>query len=216
MDSRQWEGNYAPAFAQGRERLSRLTPEQIVESTLVRFESEKSCFYLESFGHAFEVSYPIGDVTFVASNLKPPIDWGLIVLNYLSGAKKIPLTGQWASYRDLPQGNVFFPAIRTHVHEVLARFLADSDREILRQTLLKLKFELLQTKADIAATALFTPRVPVLIQFWDGEDEIPPSCQILFDSSIAEHMHIEDIAALCSVIKDLILRQYDAEVSMRL
>lgn len=204
------EGAYAPAFAKSRERMRQLTPAQIAENTLCRFDQAKKCFHLESFSQNFEITYPEGKIYFAGYPDKAPVVfWGLIVLNYLSAAQKILPDEEWVSYRELPEGNVFYPSIRNNELETLGRFYSGCNRKVLRETLEQLGFTLVNTKADTAAKGYFTPRIPVLLQFWDGEDDIPASCQILFDRSVARHMHIEDIAALCTVVTKLVIGRYN-------
>lgn len=210
MLSTTGEGNYAPAFAASRERLKKLNPLQIAESSLYQFNQGKSCFLLDSFGQTFEITYPEGNLSFAGQPEKHPLlDWRLPLLNYLSASKPLPLTGEWVTYRDLPQGNVFYPSIRTNVLEPLGRFYSECNREALVNGLEHLGFKFIDNKADLAAKGLFTPRIPVLVQFWEGEDEIPASCQILFDSSAGSQMHIEDAAALCNLVRTLVTGQYN-------
>ncbi len=198
------EGVYTAAFTKSREILKQLSPLQIVQSTLCDYNSSKSCFYISSFGHTFEISYPQGEVYYLNSNLKPAIAWKLILLNYLSSAKTIDTSGVWVTYRELPYGNVFYPSIQTYVLSPLGRFIENNDKSVIELKFSQLGFKQICSTADIAMTGYFAPKVPILLQYCEGEDNIPPSVQLLFDDSIAEHMHIEDIAALCSIIKDLL------------
>ncbi len=205
MNKKKTEGAYTPAFDQSRKRLQQLSPDMVSKSSLVRFDRTTNCFAVESFGYDIEISYPEGQITFKDSDKRPSLGWSLILLNYLSSAKELPPKNQWVSYRDLPQGNVFYPHIRTHILETLGTYFSQCDKDKLQQTLQKLGFVSVPAKADVAAVANFSPRIPVLLQFWEGEEGIPASCQMLFDRTIAEQMHIEDIAALCGVVKELII-----------
>jgi len=212
MSKNSKEGSYAPAFEQSRKKLKQLLPEKVSESALLCFDRTNKCFTIKSFGQEFAISYPEGQVIFQGQDkVLLSLDWELILLNYLSSAKEMPLKNEWVSYRELPQGNVFFPHIRNNVLEVLGRFFSDCDKNLLRDVLTKLGFDFTDTRADIAATAEFAPRVPVFIQFWEGEEDIPSSCQILFDRTISEQMHIEDAAALCILVKGLVLKEYSLE-----
>lgn len=203
-----YEGAYAPAFAQSRKRLQNLNPEQVAALSQARYDKESKYFYYESFGRYFSIPVPTGQVFYRDSHHQPEISYRLILLNYLSSSKNLPLTRNWVSYRDLPEGNVFFPAIKTSVLEALANFYEGCDKEELYINLNKIGFSLSTSKADLTAKAFFAPRIPVMIQFWAGDEEVPASCQILFDSSIAFQLHIEDIAALCTVVKNLITGDY--------
>ncbi|HWI54202.1 MAG TPA: DUF3786 domain-containing protein [Desulfobacteria bacterium] len=202
-------GAYKRAFSQGRQKLQALKPEEIVSRSLCKYDDLKSCFVLTSFGHDIEISYPDGLFRLLGIDGLLPLNWALILLNYLSSAKPIPIANDWVSYRDLPQGNVFFPNIRTHVLQELGQFYSDCDKSILAEALHSLGFALVQSNADLDAEGNFTPRVPVRIRFWEGEDEIPASCQVLFDRTASEQMHIEDIAVICSVVKSSILTRYE-------
>lgn len=205
MRNKRYERAYFPAFLKSREILKQLNPQYIAASALCEYDHSKKYFYIKSFNYSFKISYPEGEISFYGSQKKPPTGWGLILLNYLSGAKDIPLVGKWVSYRELPQGNVFYPSIKTNVLDVLSKHYAFCDKKLLNERLVQLGFNLEKGLADTAAEGFFTPRIPIKVQFWEGESCIPPSSQILFDSSISCHMHIEDIAALCGVVKDLVI-----------
>ena len=205
MQKKGYEGAYLSAFTKSRKKLKGFKPHYIAESSLCKYDNSKDYFYIKSLNYNFKISYPEGEISFSDSDKKPSMEWGLILLNYLSGAKNIPLVGKWVSYRELPQGNVFFPSIKVNVLDVLSKYYGICDKKLLNDRLIQLGFSLKRNIADTVAEGLFTPRIPIKIQFWEGEDIIPPSCQILFDPSISFHLHIEDIAAVCSVIRDLLI-----------
>jgi hypothetical protein len=212
MQKNKNEGSYSRAFENSRKRMQQLSPDKISKSSLIQYDWLKNCLVFESFGQEIEISYPEGQVCFKGTDEKLVLfGWDLMLLNYLSNSKELPVKNEWVSYRELPQGNVFYPNIKTHVLEALSQFFTESNKKLIRNALAKLGFIFVESKADIAATAKFVPRVPVLIQFWEGEDEVPSSCQILFDRTIADQMHIEDAAGLCSLIKELIITQYCIE-----
>jgi len=213
MIGQREEGGYSLAFASSRERLEKLSPQQIAQNTTCEFNPGNNCFRLESFGIPFEVSYQDGDVRFQGQEgIKPIIPWRLLLLNSLSEAKDLPVEGKWISYKDQPNGNVFHPAINSDVIEPMGRFYDNCDKQALRTSLAQLGFELVEGRAALTARGFFAPKVPVLLQFWDGDDEIPGNFQILFDAGIVNQMHIEDSAGLCELIKYLIVKHYDLAV----
>ncbi|KJS49451.1 DUF3786 domain-containing protein [Desulfosporosinus sp. BICA1-9] len=203
-NNNHYEGGYAPAFMKSRENLCKLAPESISKGSQCNFSNGR--FTIESFGKTIEISYPEGQI--ISQGLNTSFDARLLLLNYLSYAKNVPFSDQWVSYRDLPHGNVFYPNIKKNVIDALGGFFANCDKDILRHSLIEAGFILLQGKADIAAKGFFAPRIPILLHFWEGEEDIPSTCQILFDSSIRDQMHIEDSAALCGIIKNHVINQY--------
>ncbi|MDS1029138.1 DUF3786 domain-containing protein [Bacillota bacterium LX-D] len=203
------EGSYDEAFDASRARLAALTVEQIQEKTLCPFSKTTNTFSLGSFGQKLEILYPEGKIYFAGHpECQPLLWWALIALNYLSAAKKVPLTYNWVSYKDLPDGRVFFPNIKKTVLEPLSSLYGACEKTIFLTAVQQLGFSIVDGKADLTLHGWFAPRIPILAQFWNEDEELPSSCQILFDSSIAEQMHIEDSAALCNAIADLIMGQY--------
>lgn len=209
------EGAYKTAFIHSRQKLQALKPEEIVRLSSCNYDEIRSCLVFESFGHEVEISYPDGLIRLLGKDNPLTLEWALILLNYLSSAKPLPIANEWVSYRDLPQGNVFFPNIRTTVLQAMGQFYSDCNKSILEEALHNLGFTLVQSNADLDAEGSFAPRVPVRIRFWEGEDEIPASCQILFDRTASDQMHIEDIAVICSVIKTLVLYDYELRIKGR-
>lgn len=206
MAKNNYEGGYAPAFMKSRENLRKLLPQTIMERSLCDFSN--GCFSIVSFGQIIQISYPEGQIINLNSETSHSLDKRFLLLNYLSHAKNIPLSGQWVSYRELPNGNVFYPHIKKYIIEALGDFFSGCDKIILRRSLKEAGFELIQAKADITAKGFFTPRIPILLHFWEGEEGIPSACQILFDSTISEQMHIEDSAGLCGIIKNQVIDCY--------
>lgn len=204
------EGGYTPAFIKSRENLRKLTPQTIAEGSLCKYLN--GLFIIESFGEIIEISYPEGQIIGQDSN-SPYSDNRLLLLNYLSYAKNIPFSDQWVSYRDLPHGNVFYPSIKRNVIDTLGDFFSSCNKEVLSHSLAEAGFTLLPAKADIAVKGFFAPRIPILLYFWEGEEGIPSACQILFNSTISEQMHMEDISALCGIIKTQVISQYTRTIS---
>lgn len=173
---------------------------------MCEYNTKQSAFYIKSFNHDLVVSCPDGEVLFANSKKSPPLDWGLILLNYLSSAKDISNVREWVTYRQLPHGDVFFPSIKTNILEVLSGFFSITKDDEIKKRLNRLGFTVMkETRADVVAVGKFAPKIPVMIQFWDGEESIPPSFQILFDKTASFHMHMEDLAAICGVLRDLLI-----------
>ncbi|MFZ5942930.1 MAG: DUF3786 domain-containing protein [Bacillota bacterium] len=214
MEKNLREGWLTSAFQQSRERMQQFSPEEISQRTLLNYDRSRNCFSVNSFGHNIEIFYPGGEMSLINSEQKTiSIYWELILLNYLSHAVDIPLQKQWVSYRELEHGNLYYPNIRNHVLERLGSFFSECDKDLLKDLLNRLGFAIVDTKADLAARGEFVPRIPVLIQFWDGEEGISSTCQILFDITTSEQMHIEDTGALCRLVKDLIIKGYASRAS---
>ena len=50
--------------------------------------------------------------------------------------------------------------------------------------------------ADAAFAFTITPRIPVAVLYWEGDDEFPAESKILYDKTIAEQLASDIIYAL--------------------
>ena len=134
----------------------------------------------------------------------------LFLVHYLLRAKEIEPTRQWISEKDIPGGSTFFRGPHTIPTDLIAnRFENDlagfSARcEQLGGTLLDM--------ADIAFIMLITPRIPVAVLYWQGDEEFPPESKILYDATIAGHLAADIIFALACGVCDRLGRPIDEPI----
>lgn len=62
----------------------------------------------------------------------------------------------------------------------------------LQNACLSLSGKLLE-KGDVAFELKFFPFLPIIIRFWEADDEFPASLQILVDKNILDYMHYETL-----------------------
>jgi len=120
------------------------------------------------------------------------------MLHYLVTAKGTPPTGRPVTFRELPEGNVYFPTFNQRaVRPVMDRFSKDPDQ------LLKAAAAMAGRRVeqgDLAVTIDALPRVPVTFVVWRGDEELPPQGNILFDANVTDYLPTEDITVLCETI----------------
>ena len=134
----------------------------------------------------------------------------LFLVHYLLRAKEIEPTRQWISEKDIPGGSTFFRGphaiptdlIANRFENDLAGFSARCEQ--LGGTLLDM--------ADIAFIMLITPRIPVAVLYWQGDEEFPPESKILYDATIAGHLAADIIFALACGVCDRLGRPIDEQI----
>jgi len=122
----------------------------------------------------------------------------LLMLHYLTTARGTPPAGRWVAFRELPEGNVYFPTFSQRaVRPILERF-GKAPEELVKAaaTLGGRRAE----QGDVAVTIDGFPRVPVTFVIWRGDAELPPQGNIVFDANIADYLPTEDVTALCETI----------------
>lgn len=127
-----------------------------------------------------------------------------ILLYYLATADGTPLTGRWVSFAELPDGRMYNAAFQGYSgDEITRRFGLDLEA-----------FRLACSKAggksvDIGSASFIfqaLARVPVLVTYWLGDEDIPSSCKILFDESARHYLPIDACAILGSMLTQKLIR----------
>ena len=121
----------------------------------------------------------------------------ILVLRYLLTAGDDQLRNAWVPYREFRDGAQFASYIKANIEDRLAKAFAG------RQTLLRERLQALdagmyrsEAKPDVAAALHPFPRVPVLVIFWDKDEEFDASFQFLFDESATSFLDMEALAVL--------------------
>lgn len=132
------------------------------------------------------------------SALKPHIQ--VLVLHHVLGAGRAEPTGEMVTFREFVGGALYFPAYKKRTLDILvSRFGADLDS--LRRAGERIGGTPLG-KATVAFRTRFFPKLDVDLLMWAGDDEVPSSANILFDSCAGRMLSTEDITvvagSLCS------------------
>jgi len=129
------------------------------------------------------------DVT--AERGEPPSVWvKILVLIYLTRAGGGPATGSWVSYRDLPNSVSKSASFEECSARVARAF--EGDPAGLERGVLALGGRPSGTgSADLAYVLAVLPRVPVLLLFWDQEEEFPARASFLLDGNVLDYLDLE-------------------------
>jgi hypothetical protein len=130
---------------------------------------------------------------------KPPgFHYWLVSVVYLLSAKALPPKGGWVSATSLPYGEFFFRGPHALPTDAVAAAFEDRPEAFARAA------EALGGKAWASARGAFIlpalPRVPMLAQFWERDEEFPARASFLFDSTAGEHLMVDTILALSAIV----------------
>ena len=121
----------------------------------------------------------------------------ILLLHYLIRADGYPLTGKWAAYKDIPGGFLYAGVFARRVTEPLQRRFGKSAR-LFRETGIGYGGESVEV-GDASFNLYAFPRVPLQYVLWEGDEEFPPSLQLLFDASADHYLALEDMVVLGQV-----------------
>jgi hypothetical protein len=130
------------------------------------------------------------------SSVKPYVQ--VLVLHYLLGAGRSEPTGEMVTFREFSGGALYFPAYKKRTLDmIVSRF--GTDPESLRRAGERLG-ALPLGKAAVSFRTRFFPKLDVDLLMWTGDEEVPSSANILFDSSASRTLSTEDVTVVAGLL----------------
>jgi Domain of unknown function (DUF3786) len=121
-----------------------------------------------------------------------------LLLYYFTIADGFPLSKEWISFADLPDGRFYNQAFYGYTGKELARAFVN-DQYSFERTSLSLNGE----RTDLGdASFVFQalPRASLCVVFWKGDEEFSSTFQILFDAAASHYLTTDSYAILGSII----------------
>lgn len=182
-------------------RLGEQNPADVCRRALCAYDGATGTYRITVWGNQYVVDPEKAKVFCLDPDhapLHPYFD--LFAVHYLLDAREIQPAGQWISEKDITGGATFFRG----PHEIPAHMIASRfDGDI---TGFKNRCEQYGSKvldlADAAFVFSITPRIPVAVLYWQGDDEFPTEVKLLFDKTIARHLASDTIYALAVGVCD--------------
>jgi hypothetical protein len=129
-----------------------------------------------------------------------------LVLYYFLSANGTRLTGRYIAYSELPDGMFYSQAFQGYTgHELVKRF--GNEPEALHQAASKLG-GVPQALGDLSYLFYFLPYVTLLLVYWQGDEDFPSNCQILFDAAAASQLPTD----ACAIAGSMLTRKLLASV----
>jgi hypothetical protein len=147
---------------------------------------------------SYLITVPDIDVSLADSVENVPLREKILIMHYFIQAKGTATTNKLIAFRELPGGNVYHP---TFVKRTMKPLTDNFGREpgLLVSTSKRLGGH----KTDFGDTAVTInafSRVPITLVLWQGDDELPPQLNLLFDSTISDYLETEDVTVLCETL----------------
>lgn len=122
----------------------------------------------------------------------------ILILHYLATAAGVPVQHKLISFKELPGGAIYIGPFTNRAIRPLVNVFGNNPGELLRvgQSLGAEQAGL----GDVSIELKVFPHVPITLVLWGGDDEFPPSGNILFDISAPNYLPTEDYAVLASMV----------------
>lgn len=146
-------------------------------------------FSLTLLGKEYRITHPDGTVTAVDAS-EPPLPTQTFLLRYLLEGKEVSWGGSWKTFREMPWGEMY---IKPYTGRVLTRaaFTFGTRLEAFRAACTKMG-AVPVPHGDAGFLFDFLGPFQMQILVWAGDEEFPPSAQVLYSDNFGSGFAAED------------------------
>ena len=181
------------ALAMALEEMKGISPYAVASRSGTDYDGSR--FRIPFFNRVFLVHYPEVKVIEEGNSAQVPQYLEIILLHYLLQFGGVPVADDWIAYRQLPGSALFEARFRQMALNPLLRIFGD-DVEAFRKAGEAIGGIPITRTGDVAFRFLALPRVPMACIYFQGEEGIPSSVNILFDASAEHYLPTEDLSLL--------------------
>ncbi|MFC2031917.1 DUF3786 domain-containing protein [Chloroflexota bacterium] len=198
--SRQDKAEYGHelAYKLAREKLAKIDDieQQCLKSgALYQVNGSQKAILVQYLNQSYQITFPDIETSLVDSEEKVSIRDKILILHYLARAKGTPNSNRIFTYKELPEGNIYFPTFYQRTVKPLLNYFGQ-EPSLLADIAQKLSARKADY-GDVAVTINVFSRVPIVLVLWRGDSELAPEGNIMFDSNISDYLATEDITVLC-------------------
>ena len=147
-------------------------------------------FYVNLLGREYAISHPDYAIRALDGGAVPPLPTQTFLLRYLLESKQVAWAGAWKTFREMPWGEMYS---KPYTGRVLTRaaFTFGTRVAAFRAACEKMGARKL-THGDAGYEFGLIGGYRMQILVWEGDDEFPPSAQILYSDNFADGFAAED------------------------
>ena len=176
-------------FSFYEEKFRQLQPENVLNRLSgVAWDGKE--FTLTLLGRNFAIAHPDYAIRALDGGALPPLPTQTFLLRYLLESRDVAWKGEWKTFREMPWGEMY---ITPYTGRVLTRAAFTLGTRIgkFRTAAEKMGAEPVpHGDAGFRFTLVGGYEMQILV--WEGDEEFPPSAQVLYSDNFAEGFAAED------------------------
>lgn len=185
------------------EQYRNADPDEIAGRLQIPFDKERKVFLLHFMGTVYEITYPDFQVSHIADDmgyypLEDLIYAKILTLRFLLSGAVSEGTGKYKTYREMPWGEVYLRQFDGRCIKRLA-FSYGNKLDVFRAVMEHIHADPVK-HGDVAYELEIYPGYRLQMILWEGDEEFPPSSQILFSDNFPVSFQAEDMAVMGDVI----------------
>ena len=180
-----------PGEEKAWDALEHSDPDNITSRSGSTYSQDLKTYTLPCLGH--EIIISVNDRSFSASSELGTFfltEFGrfsrLSILNYLTNAKDVPLSGSYIRPSDISGGDIFIKGTHTLPLERISEAFGNNSNAFMKNG--DILGAQKATYGDMSLILSPFPRIPLLLIVWTGDDEFPSKSSLLFDSTCTFHL----------------------------
>ena len=178
-------------------------PKEIAARLGISYDEEQKYFTLKFLGTVYQISWPDFQVSHEADDMGfYPLETmtyaRTLTIRFLLNGAEASGTGKFKTYREMPSGEVYLRQFDGRCIKRLAFSYGNRIKDF--QAIMEHMHCVPVKHGDIAYQLEIFPDYLVQMILWEGDDEFPPSSQILFSDNFPISFQAEDMAVMGDVI----------------
>ena len=178
-------------------------PQEIAARLGISYDEEQKYFTLKFLGTVYQISWPDFQVSHEADDMGfYPLETmtyaRTLTIRFLLNGAEASGTGKFKTYREMPWGEVYLRQFDGRCIKRLAFSYGNRIKDF--QAIMEHMHCVPVKHGDIAYQLEIFPDYLVQMILWEGDDEFPPSSQILFSDNFPISFQAEDMAVMGDVI----------------
>lgn len=178
-------------------------PKEIAARLGISYDEEQKYFTLKFLGTVYQISWPDFQVRHEADDMGfYPLETmtyaRTLTIRFLLNGAEASGTGKFKTYREMPWGEVYLRQFDGRCIKRLAFSYGNRIKDF--QAIMEHMHCVPVKHGDIAYQLEIFPDYLVQMILWEGDDEFPPSSQILFSDNFPISFQAEDMAVMGDVI----------------
>ena len=147
-------------------------------------------FYVNLLGREFAISHPVFAIRAVDNGPIPPLPTQIFLLRWLLEGKNAAWHGTWKTFREMPWGEMY---IQPYTGRVLTRAAYTFSFKLAAFSAACEKLGGVKLPHGDAGYQLeLLPGYHIQILVWQGDDEFPPTAQVIYSDNFADSFAAED------------------------
>ena len=172
------------------EQLFRALAPETVSQRLGGVKWDGKEFYVNLMGRDFAISHPDYAIRALDEGKLPPLPTQTFLLRYLLESKAVVWNGEWKTFREMPWGEMY---IQPYTGRVLTRAAITFGFRLAAFKAAAEKMGALPVSyGDAGFEFSLIGDFKMRFLVWEGDDEFPPSAQVLYSDNFAEGFAAED------------------------